>query len=376
MSMIAGTQATGSPGVIRQDPVDQAVLRLERIRDLAGEGETELATIEAIRMLGALDPMAVRIDPSMSAIQVHLLNDLGALRHGSGDLEGSRRLLQAALMLSPQNALAKANLEAVQDEIDSQVMPARRLRGVDTPFRAWAEWTPGALQTLRQRVGVKGKDVLEIGAAVPRLVVPSMRAKSWLSCVSDEEDQELPPGVLQAKLHELPFDDDSFDVVFTVCYLEHLEHLDDVLDEAERVLRPGGKLFCQFAPIWTCARGHHLRLECNSRDPLSFDHAVIPAWGHLLLEEGELLTYLSLVLGEARARRTVDFIVESASLSRMSEADYQHSFLHMELEIESLDHWGGMQRPRPGIRAELERVHPGAGRFDVYGFTGIFRKQG
>jgi len=376
MSMIAGTMATDAPHVVVQDPIDRAIARLEQIRAHAADGETELATIDAIRLLASLEPATVSDHPTMSAIKVHLLNDLGALRHESGDLEGSRRLLQAALELSPENTLARANLGAVQDEMDLQVMPARRLRGVDTPFRAWAEWTPGALQTLRKHVGVKGKDVLEIGAAVPRLVVPSLRTKTWVSCVSVGEEQDLPDDVLQADLAELPFADNSFDAVFSVCYLEHMDELAEILDEVERVLRPGGALVFQFSPIWSCARGHHLRLECNSRDPLSFDHAVIPAWAHLLLEKHELLAYLNHGLGDARAQRAVDFIYGDEHLSHMSEADYQHTFRHMELEVESLEHWGGVQRPRPGIKAELERVHPGAGRFDVYGFTGVFHKRG
>jgi ubiquinone/menaquinone biosynthesis C-methylase UbiE len=40
----------------------------------------------------------------------------------------------------------------------------------------------------------------------------------------------------------LPFDDESFDTVSMANSLHHMEHLDDVLKDMLRVLRPGGKL--------------------------------------------------------------------------------------------------------------------------------------
>ena len=47
---------------------------------------------------------------------------------------------------------------------------------------------------------------------------------------------------LLADYHELPFDDNSFDIVFTVETLAHARNLQQVLFEFYRVLNPGGKI--------------------------------------------------------------------------------------------------------------------------------------
>jgi SAM-dependent methyltransferase len=49
----------------------------------------------------------------------------------------------------------------------------------------------------------------------------------------------------QADAHLLPFEENSFDVVFCRFLLEHVAHPAQVLKEMRRVLKPGGKLFVQ-----------------------------------------------------------------------------------------------------------------------------------
>ena len=46
------------------------------------------------------------------------------------------------------------------------------------------------------------------------------------------------------KAHQLPEPDASFDHVFANCSLEHMDHLDAVLAEMHRCLKPGGTLLC------------------------------------------------------------------------------------------------------------------------------------
>ena len=47
--------------------------------------------------------------------------------------------------------------------------------------------------------------------------------------------------LFQGPAQEMPFDDDSFDVVVVVSALEYVEALDQACEEVKRVLRPGGK---------------------------------------------------------------------------------------------------------------------------------------
>ena len=54
---------------------------------------------------------------------------------------------------------------------------------------------------------------------------------------------ELDVGTVACDAEELPFDDDSFDLVFGHAVLHHLPDLDRAFGEFRRVLRPGGRLF-------------------------------------------------------------------------------------------------------------------------------------
>ncbi|MBE9013957.1 class I SAM-dependent methyltransferase [Pseudanabaenaceae cyanobacterium LEGE 13415] len=49
---------------------------------------------------------------------------------------------------------------------------------------------------------------------------------------------------------ELPFADDSFDVVTMLAVLEHIEHEQAILKEIRRVLKPGGKLVLTVPSVW------------------------------------------------------------------------------------------------------------------------------
>jgi len=50
----------------------------------------------------------------------------------------------------------------------------------------------------------------------------------------------------QADLRRLPFDENSFDVVYCISVLEHTDSYPQILDEFRRVLRPGGMLINTF----------------------------------------------------------------------------------------------------------------------------------
>lgn len=82
-------------------------------------------------------------------------------------------------------------------------------------------------------------------AAVLFARVPGVR---WIGLDIDPSDALLASkrGVYEsvhtAPATAIPEPDGSFDVVFSNSVLEHVEQLDDVVDEVRRVLRPGGRL--------------------------------------------------------------------------------------------------------------------------------------
>lgn len=50
-----------------------------------------------------------------------------------------------------------------------------------------------------------------------------------------------------ASASDIPFENASFDAVFLVCVLEHIESLDHPIAEIERILKPGGQLFLYYS---------------------------------------------------------------------------------------------------------------------------------
>jgi len=80
-----------------------------------------------------------------------------------------------------------------------------------------------------------------IGEAVATDISPGMLSKLERSA----SELELPVETAACEASELPFEDDSFDLVFGHAVLHHLPDLDAAFREFRRVLRPGGVVaFC------------------------------------------------------------------------------------------------------------------------------------
>lgn len=62
---------------------------------------------------------------------------------------------------------------------------------------------------------------------------------------------------LQMDAAALGFDDDSFDFIFSFNSFEHFPEPDRALDEAVRVVRPGGYIYLNFGPLYWSAKGAH-----------------------------------------------------------------------------------------------------------------------
>jgi SAM-dependent methyltransferase len=70
-----------------------------------------------------------------------------------------------------------------------------------------------------------------------------------------------PERVINSTGESLPFADESFDIVYSANVLEHTENPEKVLQEAMRVLRPGGLLYMEMPNFLSYFEGHYMVIE-------------------------------------------------------------------------------------------------------------------
>ncbi len=107
------------------------------------------------------------------------------------------------------------------------------------------------LQVDLLRREVEGGDVLEVGCGTGLLLhrIESLARSARGIDISPgmlEQAKERGLDVVQGCATDLPFDDESFDVVYSFKVLAHVEDIEDALSECGRVVRPGGRLFLEF----------------------------------------------------------------------------------------------------------------------------------
>lgn len=120
---------------------------------------------------------------------------------------------------------------------------------------AWFAQAPGEapFSGLIPYAELNGKDVLEIGsgtgvharllaAAGARLSAVDLTPTAVELTRRRLELAGLSGDVREADAEHLPYDDASFDFVWSWGVIHHSEHTDRVVDEIARVLRPGGRL--------------------------------------------------------------------------------------------------------------------------------------
>lgn len=346
--------------------VAQGARASSRVEELASRGEVVLATIEALRALPTL----------AGGERADLLSNLAVLRHVDQDFVGAEALLKAALALEPDHVSAQENLSALRRS-------PRRAPGasVDVERIAGATlhpWVVKALEAADKACGLAGRDVIEVGGCAPKSATRAFGVRSWTSCdLRAKDGGSIEPGhrALSCDARALPFREESFDTAFSVCAFEHFQGIEAVLAELNRVLRPGGRLFTQFAPIWSSANGHHLWILDGDRPKLTFNDHALPPWGHLLLEEHELRHFLELTRGVEIANRVAYHVAKSTYVNRQFEGDFRRAVSASGFEVEVYDRWGRSGALTPELELELCARHPGGGDFSANGLVWVLRKR-
>jgi len=78
----------------------------------------------------------------------------------------------------------------------------------------------------------------------------------------------------------MPFEDGSYDFVYSVATMEHIHHIDQAFSEMIRVTCEGGLIYSFAAPLWNSREGHHM--------PELFGFY---PWMHLSLSQEEILRH-------------------------------------------------------------------------------------
>jgi glycosyltransferase involved in cell wall biosynthesis/SAM-dependent methyltransferase len=344
---------------------------LDRIRSDACAGETSLSTIELIRRIARSSDGAA----GSSSLRADAWNDLAVLRFTSGDYDGSLACLAEVLRIDSSHALAAANrrdIEAARDRRKPRWGEGPDAKALPTSLNPWVA---EALTFAQERGVLAERDVLEIGGSVPESAARSTGARKW-HC-GYLEAQEVRGEFYERRALDcraLPYADASFDTVFSSAAFEHIRDLDRALSELRRVLRPGGVIVTNFAPIWSCAVGHHLWESDARGERIMFLDGIVPLWGHLALTERELSCYLRVVLGEEAAARAVHYIYHHPCINRVFEGEFRTLFRAAGFDDSGLLHqppWAADHVPTAHMRAELTRLHPRGGEFATPGFRGV-----
>lgn len=131
------------------------------------------------------------------------------------------------------------------------------------PSYVWRTGQERRLEMVRKYVPLKGKKILDIGCGIGTYLSAFKRFTTDLYGVEIDEKRakeatlrlrlstgsgrrsgqgKVAPKIFVAPAEKLPFDDASFDVVFSHEVLEHVEDDRKAVEEAVRVLKPGGHL--------------------------------------------------------------------------------------------------------------------------------------
>jgi SAM-dependent methyltransferase len=208
---------------------------------------------------------------------------------------------------------------------------------------------------------VAGKTVLDVGASPHGYALEHALTLGVASYVGIGLDVEAPlvvsgPNGLgelrNADAESLPFDDRSFDVIVSMSTFEHVAHVDRVLTEMHRVLRPGGRVLVTFEPIWTCAYGHHL----HHFGPVA---SCVPDWSHLIWTKDQMAAALAPVWPANDPTLTLDgavsWVYDSHAINRIGIRQMRERFEHSPLKVDFFHSMPDVPRD-PDRLAEVSRT--------------------
>jgi SAM-dependent methyltransferase len=233
---------------------------------------------------------------------------------------------------------------------------------------------------------IRGKDVLEVGGAMPvEIVIDFLKANSWTCTEDPMYDKVLGNAANQQTRNEAKQNDsyhailknieefdtsfnEKFDCIFSIACFEHISKLPEALDKMWAVLKPGGKLFSMFSPIWSCHDGHHLyHLKPPERFAELEDQRILSPWEHLLKTRRGLHGDLKARFDTEFADRVIYEVFNNPHINRYFSEDYQYVFENSLFKLDKFFPSYEIAIPEP-YQKRLEEICYGYKKFSNMGF--------
>ena len=255
-------------------------------------------------------------------------------------------------------------------------------------------------------VSFAGKDVLEVGGSLPpEFVFDILAAKTWTAVETpDYEDSLAEAGgithkgtllhtdtdviptqgfgspfaarysFLLAKIEDLPeCHREKYDLVFSIATFEHVQKMPAALDRMYQALKPGGKLFSLFSPIWSAFDGHHLP-EMNDVSGRRVDRSISPSVGTPISLAGRKCTAICAGGPILRTAGTmVYYIYQAPFINRLFTEDYFSYIAQTPFKVINVARVFSAAVP-PNIQSTLAALYPGYAHFDNNGLYMILEK--
>ena len=185
---------------------------------------------------------------------------------------------------------------------------------------------------------ISGKKILEVGCDINGQFLQYITSQRQVGCATGVnigllEEKELKSySLLKADARNLPFPSNSYDLITSISAFEHIQDFDIALAEMHRVIRPGGYLFAEFAPIWSSVWGHHLWLY-HGGSVKNWRNTPLPPYAHLLMTEDELRSWLAdRYQDNSLTRKILEFVYYSDEQNRLFFSDYENMIVNSAFE--------------------------------------------
>jgi len=247
---------------------------------------------------------------------------------------------------------------------------------------------------LTSAINLQGKRVLEIGGSnMPKeLVIKDAGASKWV-CIdkswgygfSAEHKNKIPVIKFgEMELKDALVDNDyviydgyaeqmtedfyeQFDVCISNCCFEHVTQLPLVLDLIYYTLRPDGKLYASFSPIYSSSNGSHLWVVDKGQN-IELTHANWPPeldWAHLYMGYAQIYEKLESLYGTDFAKKHTYKFKNGEHLNRLFFEDYVFIMHNSMFQMKSIHPLFCNNTIPEETMVLLRQMYPGYLRFDV-----------